>query len=165
MMLDFGEAVRRFYGNYVNAEGRAQRSAYWWVVLYQFIIYTVLMIVLFMADGSEQILDVVNEALNGNPDAGFGDDFQLGVSGLLAAFLMVIFALVNILPNIMLKIRRFHDLGQTGWLVLVFIILGALPGIGILFDIANIIWFIFQGTRGPNQYGPDPLGHNTDIFG
>jgi len=95
MMLDFGEAVRRFYGNYANAEGRAQRSAYWWVVLYQFIIYTVLFIVLFMADGSEQILDVINEVLAGNSDADFEDDFQLGAGGLLSVFLMVIFALVN----------------------------------------------------------------------
>ena len=61
MMLDFGEAVRRFYGNYVNAEGRAQRSAYWWVILYQLIIYSVLIIILFMADGSDQLLDLVNE--------------------------------------------------------------------------------------------------------
>ena len=165
MMLNFGEAVRRFYGNYANAEGRAQRSAYWWVVLYQFIIYTVLFIVLFMADGSEQILDVINEVLAGNSDADFEDDFQLGAGGLLSVFLMVIFALVNFLPNIMLQIRRFHDLGQTGWFVLAFIVLGALPGIGLIFDLAHIIWFIFPGTRGPNQYGPDPLGHNPDIFG
>ena len=165
MMLDFGEAVRRFYGNYVNAEGRAQRSAYWWVVLYQLIIYTVLIIILFMADGSDQLLDLVNEVLEGKSDADLQDDFQLGTSGLLAVFLIAIFAIVNFLPNIMLQIRRFHDLGQTGWLVLAFIILGALPGIGLFFDIANLIWFAVPGTNGPNQYGPDPLGVDTDIFG
>ena len=71
MMIDFGEAVRRFYGNYLKADGRAQRSAYWWVALYQLIIYTVLIIVLFMADGSEQILEVINEILGGNTDAEF----------------------------------------------------------------------------------------------
>ena len=48
-MMGFGEAVRQFYGNYVNAEGRAQRSAYWWVLLYQLIIYSVLIIVVYMA--------------------------------------------------------------------------------------------------------------------
>lgn len=163
-MLDFGEAVRRFYGNYTNPEGRAQRSAYWWVQLYQFIIYMVLIIVLFMADGSEQILDVVNEILAGNKDADFSDDFHLGASGLLAAFLMVIFAIVNFLPNIMLQIRRFHDLGQTGWLVLVFFIAGAIIYVGTLANIGNFIWFTAQGTKGPNQYGPDPLGHDTDVF-
>ena len=164
-MLDFGEAVRRFYGNYVNADGRAQRSAYWWVVLYQLIIYTVLIIVLFMAEGGDQLWELVKSVFQGNTEADLADDFQLGASGILAFLFMMLFALANILPNIMLQIRRFHDLGQTGWLVLAFMVLGALPGIGLIFDLAHIIWFIFPGTSGPNKYGPDPLGHNPDIFG
>ena len=164
-MLDFGEAVRRFYGNYVNADGRAQRSAYWWVVLYQLIIYTVLIIVLFMAEGGDQLWELVKSVFQGNTEADLADDFQLGASGVIAFLFMMLFALANILPNIMLQIRRFHDLGQTGWLVLAFIVLGALPGIGLIFDLAHIIWFIFPGTSGPNKYGPDPLGHNPDIFG
>lgn len=164
-MLDFGEAVRRFYGNYVNADGRAQRSAYWWVVLYQLIIYTVLIIVLFMAEGGDQLWELVKSVFQGNTEADLADDFQLGASGVIAFLFMMLFALANILPNIMLQIRRFHDLGQTGWLVLAFMVLGALPGIGLIFDLAHIIWFIFPGTSGPNKYGPDPLGHNPDIFG
>ena len=164
-MLDFGEAVRRFYGNYVNADGRAQRSAYWWVVLYQLIIYTVLIIVLFMAEGGDQLWELVKSVFQGNTEADLADDFQLGASGVIAFLFMMLFALANILPNIMLQIRRFHDLGQTGWLVLAFMVLGALPGIGLIFDLAHIIWFIFPGTSGPNKYGLDPLGHNPDIFG
>ena len=164
-MLDFGEAVRRFYGNYVNADGRAQRSAYWWVVLYQLIIYTVLIIVLFMAEGGDQLWELVKSVFQGNTEADLADDFQLGASGVIAFLFMMLFALANILPNIMLQIRRFHDLGQTGWLVLAFMVLGALPGVGLIFDLAHIIWFIFPGTSGPNKYGPDPLGHNPDIFG
>ena len=164
-MLDFGEAVRRFYGNYVNADGRAQRSAYWWVVLYQLIIYTVLIIVLFMAEGGDQLWELVKSVFQGNTEADLADDFQLGASGVIAFLFMMLFALANILPNIMLQIRRFHDLGQTGWLVLAFMVLGALPGIGLIFDLAHIIWFIFPGTSGPNKYGPDPLGVDTDIFG
>ena len=164
MMLSFGEAVRRFYGHYVNPEGRAQRSAYWWVLLYQLIIYGVLFIVLIMADGGPQIFELVNLMLERNTDAELAEDFQLGASGIIALLMMAIFGLVNFIPNIMLQIRRFHDLGQTGWLVLVFVVLGALKPIGILADIAHIIWFTRQGTRGPNNYGPDPLGHNSDIF-
>lgn len=164
-MLSFGEAVRRFYGNYANAEGRAQRSAYWWVVLYQIIIYAVLAIVVFMADGGDQLFEVVNEVIDGNTNPDIGSDFNLGASGIFALILMVCFALGNFLPDIMLRIRRFHDLGQSGWLVLLFIILGALPGIGIIADIANFIWFIFPGTKGPNKYGQDPLGPGSDVFG
>ena len=66
---------------------------------------------------------------------------------------------MNVLPNIMLSIRRFHDLGQTGWLVLAFFVVGALlPPIAALVNIANFIWFALKGTDGPNPYGPDPIG-------
>jgi len=164
-MLKFGEAVRRFYGNYVNAEGRAQRSAYWWAQLYQIIIYAVLIIVVFMADGGDQLLGIFGEALNGNADPELTQDFSLGRSGVFAIFLIVCFALANILPNIMLSIRRFHDLNQTGWFVLLFFVIGQIPILGTLSGLANLIWFIMPGTDGSNKYGPDPLGMNTDIFG
>jgi len=163
-MLDFGEAVRRFYGNYANSEGRAQRSAYWWVQLYQIIIYAVLIIVVFMADGGDQLVKIIGEALNGNSDPELTQDFSLGRSGVFAIFLIVCFALANFLPNIMLSIRRFHDLSQTGWLVLLFFVVGQIPLIGLFSGLANLIWFILPGTVGPNKYGPDPLGPNTDIF-
>lgn len=164
-MLDFGEAVRLFYGNYANPEGRAQRSAYWWPVLYQLIIYTVLTIILFMADGGDQLWELLKSAFQGNTEAELGDDFQLGASGIFAFLLLILFGLANVLPNIMVQIRRFHDLGQTGWLVLAFAALGALPGVGLVFDIAHIVWFTRPGTEGSNQYGPDPLRHDPDVFG
>lgn len=164
-MIDFGTAVRRYYANYVVADGRSQRSAYWWVVLYQVIIYTVLAIVIFMAEGGSEILEMFNEVLQSGDPTSIGSDLTLGASGVFALILMVCFALANLLPDIMLRIRRFHDLGQTGWLVLVFMVAGAFPVVGILADIANFIWFIFRGTAGPNKYGPDPLGHDPDVFG
>jgi len=162
-MLDFGEAVRRFYGNYTNPEGRAQRSAYWWVQLYQAIILTVLVIVIVMADGGLELIETFVEIQDieelGAQWAG------LGSSGKFAIYLGAIFSLVNFLPGIMIAIRRFHDLGQTGWLVLAFLIVGLLPLIGTVSGFVNFIWFAYPGTQGPNQYGPDPLGHDTDIFG
>ena len=164
-MLSFGEAVRQFYGNYTNAQGRAQRSAYWWAQLYQIVIYIVLVIVLFMAEGGSEFFDVILAYIQGDLDAASGYDFNLGSSGIAALIIMSCFALANFLPDIMLRIRRFHDLNQTGWLVLVFILLGAIPFIGTLADIANIIWFATRGTNGSNQYGSDPLGHDSDIFG
>ena len=109
MMLSFGEAVRRFYRNYVNPEGRAQRSAYWWVLLYQLIIYAVLLIVLSMADGGPQIFEIINLMLEGNDDPELAENLQLGASGIFALLMMVLFGLVNFIPGIMLQIRRFHD--------------------------------------------------------
>ena len=75
---------------------------------------------------------------------------------------MGLFWLVNIIPSYAVAARRFHDLDQTGWLVLVFVIANAIIGITAF---AQIIWFAMPGTQGPNQYGPDPYGHDADIFG
>lgn len=56
------------------------------------------------------------------------------------------------IPNVLLAIRRCHDLNRSGY----FYLLTAVP-------IANIIvplMLLFQkGSTGPNQYGPDPLGN------
>ena len=165
MLLNFGEAVRQFYGNYANADGRAQRSAYWWPQLYQLIIYAVLIIVVFMADGGRELFEIIDSMLQGNLDTDTSDEFSLGASGVAALTIFVGFAFANFLPNIMLNIRRFHDLGLSGWLVLGFFVVGNLPLIGLFASLANIVWFIIPGTNGSNRYGPDPLGHDIDMFG
>lgn len=166
-MLDFGEAVRRFYGNYANPNGRSQRSAYWWVLLYQTIIVLVLMIVILMADGGTELFEAILGA-NAGEDVTRLDlsdaVLNLGVSGKVSIFLFFLFTMINILPDIMLEIRRFHDLGQTGWLVLVFRLAGALPVIGFFAAIGKLIWFTLPGTVGANKYGPDPLQNNADVF-
>ena len=72
----------------------------------------------------------------------------------LGLFLIVALGFVLGLPfsisNIMLSIRRIHDIGYSGWLFLIVLI----PYIGWLFGI--LIYFV-PGTVGGNQYGPDPL--------
>ena len=78
--------------------------------------------------------------------------------GYLIVGVLGIAMLAVIVPGIALSVRRFHDLGQTGWLVLVFAILGAIPLIGLLASLAQIIWFAMPGNTGPNKYGPDPKG-------
>lgn len=55
------------------------------------------------------------------------------------------------IPNIMLLIRRLHDLNRSGWWALIMLI----PFVNLLFAIYILF---FKGTEGPNKYGPDPLG-------
>ena len=161
-MLNFGEAVRRFYGNYTNPDGRAQRSAFWWVQLYQAIIIVVLGIVILMADGGPVFFENLADIVTPEDLAVLWEG--LGYSGKMAIFLIFVFSLVNFLPGIMLNIRRFHDLDRSGWFVLAFFVAGALPLLGTLANIANLIWFIMPGTNGSNTYGADPLGPNLDSF-
>lgn len=50
--IGFGEAVKLFFKNYVNFNGRATRSEYWWVYLFNIIVYTVLSILFSIAGGA-----------------------------------------------------------------------------------------------------------------
>ena len=64
----------------------------------------------------------------------------------------MLFGIIMVLINIsylMLSIRRLHDLNKSGWLILIAIV----P----LIDIAFFIYLLAcQGTRGNNDYGPEP---------
>ncbi len=66
-------------------------------------------------------------------------DTQLGfnVFGLSTVYFLGI-----LLPYIAVGIRRIHDTGKTGWLILV--------------PIYNLILFLTPGDEGENEYGPDP---------
>ncbi len=61
-----------------------------------------------------------------------------------------IFGLVVLIPNIAVAVRRLHDTDRSGWWWWLWLI----PIIGW---IILLIFYIAEGTRGPNQYGEDPL--------
>lgn len=145
-MIGFGEAIGLFYKNYVNFNGRSTRAEYWWPTLMQVIIYLVLIVVFFF----------MFEA----PEMESAEGVETGASFII--LIGTLFFFVNLLPGISLKVRRFHDLDQTGWLVLVF--WGANIFVPVV-ELARMIWFAFLGTNGPNKYGPDPHIIEADIFG
>jgi uncharacterized membrane protein YhaH (DUF805 family) len=62
-----------------------------------------------------------------------------------------IWSLVTLLPSLAMGVRRLHDTDRSGWWWL----LSFIPLIGI---IVLIVFWCFEGTRGPNRFGPDPLG-------
>ncbi len=73
----------------------------------------------------------------------------VGMADIVISF--VIFTFLNV-AEIMISIRRLHDLGHTGWLVL----LTYIPLVNFVFG----IYLLFaHGNRGPNIYGPDPLSY------
>ena len=145
-MVGFGEAIGLFYKNYVNFEGRATRAEYWWPTLMQTVVYTSLFVTFFSAGGFEETGSVPGSDLASLAIMGGG----------------ALFYLINFFPRVTVKARRFHDLGQTGWLVLVF---WAVNIFVPLAEFARMIWFAFLGTGGTNQYGLDPHGYDADIFG
>lgn len=96
---------------YVEGEGRARRKEYWGFVLFEVLI------------------------LSGIALAGVAIDASLGNFGeyepkpIVTALLLLISVLGFALPNICVTIRRFHDVGMSGWLYL----LGIVPYVGGLF--------------------------------
>lgn len=115
------DAVKLFFSNYVNFKGRSTRSEYWWVILASFILGLVLGIL-----GA-----IMTAAKGGEPSTLFTVLFWLVEIALLV-------------PSLSLCIRRLHDVGKTGWLLLLAIV-----------PIANfyLLYLYCQPSDGPNQWG------------
>lgn len=83
--LGFVDAVKSFFANYVNFEGRATKSAYWFAALFLFL---VAMAASILGQG-------MSDQLGSNP-----------ISSLIS--------LGTLLPNLSVGIRRMHDTGRSG---------------------------------------------------
>lgn len=121
LIMNFKQAVSSGLGKYATLQGRAPRSEYWWFFLFGILAPCV---------------------------AGLLDYLLFGYAYGVSSFYTLV-QLGLLIPSITVGVRRFHDLGRSGWWMLIM-----LTGIGVL---VTIIWFIFRGTEGPNRYGPDPL--------
>jgi uncharacterized membrane protein YhaH (DUF805 family) len=67
----------------------------------------------------------------------------LVLSGLLNSYiLVVIYYIAIIIPSLAVAVRRMHDVGKSGWYILI--------------PIYSLILLFTEGTRGDNEYGPDP---------
>lgn len=65
------------------------------------------------------------------------------------SFLSILFGLATIVPSIAVSVRRLHDIGRTGWWVLISLI----PLIG---SIVLLVFACTDGESGDNEYGPNP---------
>jgi uncharacterized membrane protein YhaH (DUF805 family) len=71
--------------------------------------------------------------------------FTVGLFGIVLYFL---YAVITLIPNLAVTVRRLHDIGKSG----VYILLAFVP----LFNIWLLVMLATEGTRGANQYGEDP---------
>ncbi|MBL7646570.1 MAG: DUF805 domain-containing protein [Candidatus Hydrogenedentes bacterium] len=69
----------------------------------------------------------------------------IGMPGILSG----LYNLAVLLPTIAVGMRRLHDTDRSGWWLLIAFI----PFLG---GIVLLIFFCLEGTKGDNQYGPDP---------
>lgn len=116
----FGQSIARFFRKYATFSGRASRSEYWWWQLATTLVYLVLATVA-----------VVIGVATGEFTAD-GEVFYLSAAFNIGIVLVAVWAVVTLVPQIAVAVRRLHDANFSGWLVL----LRLLPSIG---DIALFV--------------------------
>lgn len=126
---------------YAEFDGRSSRSEYWLFALFQLLVICASAALFFLLGF------VTMDEWGG----------ITGIGGLLLAIMGLAYLGLFFIPGIAVAIRRWHDLDQSGWFVLLFIVLNAIPYIGVISSIVNLVWFCMPGTSGPNKYGEDPL--------
>ncbi len=128
-MMGFMDALTTVFRNkYATFSGRASRSEYWWAYLGYFVIATVLQI--FAIIGGIILIDA-------------------GELALLPTLIAIVGIVAMIIPTIAVSVRRMHDTGKSGWMLLILII----PCIGF---ILWIVWMVEDGQAHDNAYGPVP---------
>jgi uncharacterized membrane protein YhaH (DUF805 family) len=109
--------------NYAVFNGRARRKEYWMFVLFN-IIFSIVAIIL------DNILGTAME----------------GVSyGLFYA----LYGLAVLIPGLAVSVRRLHDVGKSGWMILIALI----PIIGAIW---LLVLMVTDSNPGENKYGHNP---------
>lgn len=119
-----------FTKNYANFKGRARRSEYWGYILF--------LILLVEVPFSVVIISLAFAAESSD---------SLGLMGvmMIVTILRYIVALACIVPGLAVAVRRMHDIGRSGWWVLV--------------PIVNLVLACMDSQPEDNEYGPNPKKH------
>lgn len=108
---------------YATFSGRARRSEYWYFVLFNIIFSIIAM----MFD------NLLGTAM---PRVGYGPIYGL-------------YTLAIIIPGLAVAVRRLHDVGKSGW----FLLIALIPLIGAIW---LLVLMVTEGKPGENQYGINP---------
>lgn len=108
--------------NYAVFTGRARRKEYWMFLLVNVVVSI--------------FLSLIDSAMFRTPVEGVGP-------------LYGIYVLAVLIPSIAVTIRRLHDIGKSGW----YLLIGFIPLIG---GIWLLVLTCLDGQPGNNQYGPNP---------
>ena len=125
---------------YFDFSGRSRRKEYWLWILFFIVVYIVAIFldIQLGLGGSSQ-----TSSNYGDGSVGASASFNGGI-------LTMIWALITLIPNIAVAVRRLHDVDKSGW----FILLGLIPLVGFYL----LYLYCQPGTAGPNRFGADPKG-------
>jgi len=109
--------------NYAGFSGRARRKEYWMFALFNMIFIIVAM-----------ILDNI---------------LGLTVGELPYGVFYFLYALDVLIPGLAVSVRRLHDVGKSGWMILIALI----PIVGAIW---LLVLMVTDSNPGENQYGANP---------
>ena len=109
--------------DYALFTGRARRKEYWMFTLFNLIFYAI-------AIALDNLLGTAIEGI------GYG-------------LFYILYALGVLIPSIAVAVRRLHDVGKSGWMLLI----GFIPLIGAIW---LLVLFVTDSHPGENEYGPNP---------
>lgn len=132
--ISFIDAIKLFFKRAFDFKGRSRRKEYWYVVLLNVLLY------IGFAIFSGILIGV--GATSGNTST---------VMGILTFLVVIewIYAIVLILPSIAVQVRRLHDIGKSGWWILIALI----PIVGV---IIMIVWMATDSEPIENEWGQCP---------
>ena len=107
--------------NYAGFSGRARRAEYWLYLYFSFVITLVLYLL------------------------------ALVTGPYFVPKLIPLYYLAMLVPTLAVLVRRLHDIGKSGWWILI----GLVPFVG---GIVLLVFTLVPGSRGPNRYGDSPKG-------
>jgi uncharacterized membrane protein YhaH (DUF805 family) len=120
-MRYFIDAVTKHYADFA---GRARRKEYWMYALFSLIVGIVVM-------AADLVLGTT-----------------LGDAGIFGVFYLL-FAVGLFIPGLAIVVRRLHDVGKSGW----FMLIAAIPLVGAIW---MLVLMCRDGEPGANAYGPNP---------
>ncbi|GAA0625740.1 DUF805 domain-containing protein [Kribbella sandramycini] len=112
---------------YAQFSGRARRKEFWFFQLFFFI--------------GALVLSILDSLL--------GLEFYKSATYGSFGYLAVVFQLALLVPSIAVSVRRLHDVGRSGWWVL-------LSFVVCIGWIVLLVWYVREGQVGDNEHGPDP---------
>ncbi|MBN9000306.1 MAG: DUF805 domain-containing protein [Rhizobiales bacterium] len=122
--MNMQESVSSVLSQYATFSGRAMRSEFWWWVLFVIL----LSIATNLVDGIA-LSPLLGYSMFGGPQI---------LSGLVSLALLI--------PGIAVSVRRLHDVGRSGWWLLLCLV----PLVGAL---VLLFWYVQPGEPGRNRFG------------
>ena len=145
--MNFISSIKTCFKKYIDFKGRASRSEYWFFIWFFILLWVGLLFAGEYWDESNLFYELSDS---------FYNTLNYLIIGLIYGF-----PLICLIPLISVTIRRIHDIGQSGFVILIFVF-----GFFIAFILKNEIIvrivfillgvFLMKKSAGKNQFGPIP---------